>query len=46
MKALKVLAIVLSAMFSYSAVSAQSVHHKMHRMRHHIVKHRMKQHKM
>jgi len=40
MKSLKVLAIVLLAMFSFSAVNAQVVHHKkaphkMHHKRHH-----------
>lgn len=41
MKAVKVLAIVLIAMFSYNAVSAQTMHHKKHFKRHHhrVVKH-------
>jgi hypothetical protein len=48
MKALKVLAIVLLASFSYTAVSAQVMHHKMHRKMHHkkhhvvVVHHRHK----
>jgi len=43
MKSLKVLAVVLLAMFSFSTVNAQVVHHKrarnrMHHKRHHHVK--------
>ena len=40
MKSLKVLAIVLVAVFSYTAVSAQTMHH--HRVKHHH--HRMHHH--
>jgi hypothetical protein len=42
MKALKVLIIVLLATFSYSALSAQSVHHKRYHKRHHVAKHHHK----
>jgi hypothetical protein len=50
MKALKVFAILLLAMFSYSAVNAQTVHHRYHkrhrviRHHHHVVKHRPDHH--
>jgi len=38
MKASKVLVVMLLAMFSYCAVSAQPVHHKHHK-RHHVIRH-------
>ncbi|MDB5124779.1 MAG: hypothetical protein JWP94_2908 [Mucilaginibacter sp.] len=42
MKAVKTLSILLLAIFGYSAVSAQMVHHRWHK-RHHIVhQHRQK----
>jgi hypothetical protein len=43
MKALKLLTITLLAIFSYGAVSAQSMHHKKHFKRHHVVR---RHHKM
>jgi len=38
MKALKVLTIMLLAIFSYSAVSAKPVHHKKHYKKHYAAK--------
>ena len=46
MKSLKVLVIVLLAMFSFSAANAQVVHHKkVHHKHHHKVHHAKKHHR-
>lgn len=46
MKSLKVFVIVLLAMFSFSAVNAQVVHHKkVHHKHHHKVHHAKKHHR-
>jgi hypothetical protein len=44
MKSLKVLVIVLLAMFSFSAVNAQGVHHKKVYHKHHRKVHHAKKH--
>lgn len=42
MKAVKILSILLLAIFGYSAVSAQTIHHKWHKRHHILHKHRQR----